>query len=153
MLIQSDRDSGEPLLYEASLPSCITMSLSSASKSFVLLLDAQIGTGAAALMAVRVLLDHGVPEENIILCALLVSRVRGAGIWALEQAFPRVRVLSSAADEGLEERTEETRDGPKKVSFSARSTETRPSSSSSRRRRANVLCSPIGLRHIARLWL
>lgn len=115
MLIQSDRDSGEPLLYEASLPGCITSSLESASKSFVLLLDAQIGTGAAALMAVRVLLDHGVPEENILLCTILVSKM--GGVWALSKAFPRVRIVSSAADDGLEERIEETRDGPKKVSF------------------------------------
>ncbi|ORY74045.1 uridine kinase family-domain-containing protein [Leucosporidium creatinivorum] len=113
VLIQSDRDSGEPLLYEASLPGCITASAESASKSFVLLLDAQIGTGAAALMAVRVLLDHGVPEENVLLCTILVSKV--GGVWALRRAFPRVRIVSSAADDGLEERTEETRAGPKKV--------------------------------------
>lgn len=115
MLIQSERDSGEPLLYDLALPSCITTSLDSASKSFVLLLDAQIGTGAAALMAVRVLLDHGVPEGNILLCTILVSKM--GGVWALRAAFPEVRIVSSAADEGLEERMEETKDGLKKVGY------------------------------------
>lgn len=113
MLIQSERDSGEPLLYEASLPACITASIEGASRSFVLLMDAQVGTGAAALMAVRVLLDHGVPEDHILLCALLVSKV--GGVWALRRAYPKVRVVCSMADEGLVERVEETKEGPKKV--------------------------------------
>jgi uridine kinase len=33
----------------------------------VILMDSIVSTGAAALMAVRVLLDHDVPEENISL--------------------------------------------------------------------------------------
>lgn len=114
MLIQSDRDTGEPLLYDVSLPAGLTRSRAEASRSIVLLLDAQIGTGAAALMAVRVLLDHGVLEERIVVCTMLVSKVGGVG--ALKAAFPKVRVVSSAADEGLEERTEMTATGPKKVS-------------------------------------
>lgn len=43
MLIQSDSDSGEPLLYDLLLPSCLTLSSESAAKSWVLLLDSQIG--------------------------------------------------------------------------------------------------------------
>lgn len=85
VLIQSDVKTGEPLLYQVSLPQCLTASLESAASSYVLLLDSQIGTGAAALMAVRILLDHGVKEENIIFCCILVSKV--GGVWALKRAF------------------------------------------------------------------
>ena len=41
--------------------------------SFVMLMDATVATGAAAMMAIRVLLDHNVPEENITLCSLLMG--------------------------------------------------------------------------------
>ncbi|GAA5904739.1 hypothetical protein JCM8208_001340 [Rhodotorula glutinis] len=113
VLVQSDAQSGEPLLYQVALPQCLAASRESAAKSFVLLLDSQIGTGAAALMAVRILLDHGVLEEHIIVSTILVSRV--GGIWALKRAFPKVRIVSSMADDGLEERWEKTHGGEKKI--------------------------------------
>ncbi|KAK4046071.1 Uridine kinase [Microbotryomycetes sp. JL201] len=112
MLIQSDAESGEPLLYQINLPQVVTASREGAKKSWIMLLDSQIGTGAAALMAVRVLLDHGVPQEQIIICTILVSKV--GGVWALHAAFPKVRIVSSAADDGLEERWEQTDDGRRK---------------------------------------
>ncbi|BGP56469.1 Uridine kinase [Rhodotorula sphaerocarpa] len=113
VLIQSDAKTGEPLLYQVSLPEVLTTSIESAAKSTVLLLDSQIGTGAAALMAVRILLDHGVKEENIVFCCILVSKV--GGVWALKRAFPGVRIACSAADNGLEERWEKGVDGDKKI--------------------------------------
>ena len=39
----------------------------------MLLLDATLATGAAAMMAIRVLLDHNVEEKNIILVSLLTT--------------------------------------------------------------------------------
>lgn len=39
----------------------------------VILMDATVATGAAAMMAIRVLLDHDVPEENILLVSLLMA--------------------------------------------------------------------------------
>jgi uridine kinase len=36
-------------------------------------MDATLATGAAAMMAIRVLLDHSVEEQNIILVSLLTS--------------------------------------------------------------------------------
>lgn len=36
-------------------------------------MDATVATGAASMMAIRVLLDHDVPEENIMLCSLLMA--------------------------------------------------------------------------------
>jgi hypothetical protein len=58
-----DRDAQ---LHYLSLPSALT-------HSHVLLMDATIATGAAALMALRVLLDHGVPAERIMLLALIAA--------------------------------------------------------------------------------
>ncbi|GAA5933468.1 uridine kinase family protein [Sporobolomyces koalae] len=115
VLIQSDAKTGEPFLYSINLPECLTTSAQAASEAHVLLLDSQIGTGAAALMAVRICLDHGVKEENIILCCILVSSV--GGVWALKRAFPKVKIACSAADPGLEERVETTQDGKKKKIF------------------------------------
>ncbi|GAA5870816.1 hypothetical protein JCM8547_001715 [Rhodosporidiobolus lusitaniae] len=115
VLIQSDATTGEPFLYHLSLPEIITCSRESAAKTTVLLLDSQVGTGAAALMAVRVLLDHGVKEERIVLACILVAKI--GGVWALKRAFPNVRIATSAADEGLEERWEKTPNGERKKIF------------------------------------
>jgi uridine kinase len=41
----------------------------------VILMDATVATGAAAMMAIRVLLDHDVPEENIVIVALLMAEI------------------------------------------------------------------------------
>ena len=100
LLIQSEDSTGEPLLLHLMLPSCIRLR-HLAARSFVFLLDAQIGTGAAAFMAIRVLLDHGVPEENIIFVALIVAA--SGGMRVLQRAFPRVRVVCGAVDPVLRE--------------------------------------------------
>ena len=42
-------------------------------KSIVLLLDVTIATGAAAIMAIRVLLDHHVEEQSIIVVSLITT--------------------------------------------------------------------------------
>ena len=39
----------------------------------VIVMDATISTGAAAMMAIRVLLDHDVPEGNILLVSLIMA--------------------------------------------------------------------------------
>ena len=66
ILIQTSRETGEPLLYYLRLPKDI--------KNYrVILMDATVATGAAAMMAIRVLLDHDVPEENINLVSLLMA--------------------------------------------------------------------------------
>lgn len=72
-----------------------------AAKSTVLILDSQIGTAAAAMMAVRILIDHGVPEENIIMVVILLSRA--GGIHHLCKAFPKIKVLTAAVDDQLKE--------------------------------------------------
>lgn len=99
LLIQSNEEDGEPHLYDVSLPSFIRRR-ETAEKSWVFLLDAQIGTGAAAFMAIRVLLDHSVPEDQIIFLTLLASSQ--GGIHALNRAFPRIRIVVAGVDPGLQ---------------------------------------------------
>jgi uridine kinase len=51
-------------------------------------------------MAIKVLLDHGVPQSNIIFLTFLISR---RGRFAVHHAFPSVRIVTAAIDDGLEE--------------------------------------------------
>ena len=48
----------------------------------VLLMDATMATGAAAMMAIRVLLDHDVPEQNIMLLSLIMAEA-GTCAWSI----------------------------------------------------------------------
>ena len=52
---------------------CIFSILQDIKDYQVILMDATVATGAAAMMAIRVLLDHDVPEENINLVSLLMA--------------------------------------------------------------------------------
>lgn len=52
------------------------------------------------MMAIRVLLEHDVPEENIILLSLLMAE---AGVHQLAYAFPRVTLVTSAVDPYINE--------------------------------------------------
>ncbi len=100
LLIQSEDSTGEPLLLHLMLPTCIRQR-HLAAHSFVFLLDAQIGTGAAAFMAIRVLLDHGVQQENIIFVTFVVAAA--GGVRVLQRAFPGVRIVCGALDPVLRE--------------------------------------------------
>ncbi|KAI9206344.1 uracil phosphoribosyltransferase-domain-containing protein [Polychytrium aggregatum] len=93
VLIQTDPSTGEPQLHFCKLPDDIT-------ERTVLVTDATIATGAAALMAIRVLLDHNVPEEQIIFMSLITAP---QGVIAIHQAFPKVKVVVSEVDQGLTE--------------------------------------------------
>uniref|UniRef100_T1IYR8 Uridine kinase n=1 Tax=Strigamia maritima TaxID=126957 RepID=T1IYR8_STRMM len=88
ILIQTNTDTGEPELYYQRLPKEI--------KDYnVILMDATVATGAAAMMAIRVLLDHDVQEENIQLCSLLMAET---GVQSIAYAFPKVKLVTSAVD-------------------------------------------------------
>jgi uridine kinase len=93
ILIQTDPSTGEPQLHFCKLPKDI-------KNRHVLLMDATIATGAAALMAIRILLDHDVPEENIVFLSLLVAR---QGVFAIANAFPKVKMITSEVDPELSE--------------------------------------------------
>ncbi|KAI0690169.1 uridine kinase family-domain-containing protein [Cytidiella melzeri] len=101
LLIQSEAKTGEPLLLHLQLPVCIR-ERHKAEKSYVFLLDAQIGTAASAFMAIRVLLDHGVPQDHIIFLTFLVAK--HGGIVVLRKAFPQVTIVCAAVDNDVSER-------------------------------------------------
>ncbi|KAI8923590.1 uridine kinase [Entophlyctis helioformis] len=88
VLIQTDPRTGEPQLHYCKLPHDI-------AKRYVIVVDAQIATGAAAMMAIRVILDHDVPQDHIIFLSLLSSPV---GLHSISHAFPQVRIVTSAID-------------------------------------------------------
>lgn len=61
----------------------------------VILMDATVASGAAAMMAIRILLDHEVPEENIMLCSLLMAV---SGVHSIAYAFPKVLMITTEVD-------------------------------------------------------
>ncbi|XP_008311766.1 uridine-cytidine kinase-like 1 [Cynoglossus semilaevis] len=88
ILIQTNHDTGDPELHYLRLPRDI-------SEDYVILMDSTVSTGAAALMAVRVLLDHDVPEDKIFLLSLLMAEM---GVHSVAYAFPKVRIITTAVD-------------------------------------------------------
>ncbi|XP_048956412.1 uridine-cytidine kinase-like 1 isoform X10 [Canis lupus baileyi] len=88
ILIQTNQHTGEPELHYLRLPKDI-------SDDHVILMDCTVSTGAAAMMAVRVLLDHDVPEDKIFLLSLLMAEM---GVHSVAYAFPRVRIITTAVD-------------------------------------------------------
>lgn len=94
ILIQTNLNTGEPELYYLRLPKDIR-------DYKVILMDATVATGAAAMMAIRVLLDHEVPEENIFIVSLLMAE---SGVHTIAYAFPKVKIVTSAVDPEVNEK-------------------------------------------------
>uniref|UniRef100_A0A8D0HS89 Uridine-cytidine kinase n=1 Tax=Sphenodon punctatus TaxID=8508 RepID=A0A8D0HS89_SPHPU len=88
ILIQTNSYTGEPELHYLRLPKDI-------SEDHVILMDCTVSTGAAAMMAVRVLLDHDVPEDKIFLLSLLMAEM---GVHSVAYAFPQVKIITTAVD-------------------------------------------------------
>ncbi|XP_034761858.1 uridine-cytidine kinase-like 1 isoform X1 [Acipenser ruthenus] len=88
ILIQTNQDTGEPELHYLRLPKDIT-------EDHVILMDCTVSTGAAAMMAVRVLLDHDAQEEKIFLVSLLMAEM---GVHSVAYAFPQVKIITTAVD-------------------------------------------------------
>ncbi|KAJ3281745.1 Uridine-cytidine kinase-like 1 [Borealophlyctis nickersoniae] len=93
ILIQTDPSTGEPQLHYCKLMADI-------KDRYVLISDAQIATGAAALMAIRVILDHDVPQDRIIFLSLIAAPL---GIHTIANAFPQVRLVTSEVDPELDD--------------------------------------------------
>lgn len=100
MLIQTNFRTGEPELHYYSLSPEIN------THNGVLLLDPQMSSGGAALMAVKVLLDHGVPEHKIV----FVTYTAGTqGLRRLMSVFPDIQVVVCRIVEDMEKRWLESR--------------------------------------------
>jgi uridine kinase len=100
LLIQSNVRTGEPELHYLKLPENIT------THDSVLILDPQMSSGGAALMAVQVLVDHGVPEEKIVFVTYFAGRM---GLNRLTKVFPGVEVVVCTIVADFEERWIERR--------------------------------------------
>ncbi|KAF2103382.1 uridine-cytidine kinase-like protein-like 1 [Rhizodiscina lignyota] len=100
ILIQTPESTGEPELHFLSLAPDI------AEHGMVLLLDGQVCRGGAVLMAVRVLVDHGVPEDRIIVVTYTAGRT---GVNRLLSVFPDVRVVVGRVVGDAEDRWVERR--------------------------------------------
>ncbi|KAJ7170713.1 armadillo/beta-catenin/plakoglobin [Mycena crocata] len=100
LLVQSNASDGEPLMLHVMLPVCVRKR-HMAEDAWVFLLDAQIGTGASAFMAIRILLDHGIRPEHIIFVTFLVAR--GGGVSVLRRAFPDIKIVTAGVDDVMQE--------------------------------------------------
>ncbi|XP_060692033.1 uridine-cytidine kinase-like 1 isoform X2 [Hemiscyllium ocellatum] len=92
ILIQTNHATGEPELHYLRLPTDI-------SEDHVILMDCTVSTGAAALMAIRVLLDHDVQEDKIFLICLLMAEM---GVHSVAYAFPQVKIITTAVDKDVD---------------------------------------------------
>lgn len=94
ILIQTNYRTGEPELHYRALPENIH------THGLVLILDPQMSSGGAALMAVKVLVDHGVSEDKIVFVTYMAGRV---GVNRVLRVFPGVRcVVARMGDTGEE---------------------------------------------------
>ncbi|CAF9913970.1 Uridine kinase [Imshaugia aleurites] len=100
LLIQTNYRTGEPELHYWKLPPDI------ASHDRVLLLDPQMSSGGAALMAVKVLVDHGVSEEKVVFVTYFAGRM---GVKRLLSVFPNMKlvvckIMEDSQDRWIEEK-------------------------------------------------
>ncbi|SPN98863.1 probable uracil phosphoribosyltransferase [Cephalotrichum gorgonifer] len=95
ILIQRDEATCMPKLFYDKLPEDI-------ADRWVLLLDPMFATGGSATMAVEVLISRGVPEERILFLNIIASP---EGIEKFAQRFPKLRVITSFVDQGLDQKS------------------------------------------------
>ncbi|RYP34644.1 hypothetical protein DL767_004204 [Monosporascus sp. MG133] len=100
LLIQSNVRTGEPELHYLKLPKDIE------THDSVLLLDAQMSSGGSALMAVQVLVDHGVPQDRIVVATYSSGKV---GLHRLTKVFPDVTIVVGNLGSDFEDRWVEKR--------------------------------------------
>ncbi|KAJ0273362.1 hypothetical protein COL940_009908 [Colletotrichum noveboracense] len=100
VLIQSNVRTGEPELHYLKLPDDID------EHEAVLLIDTQMASGGAALMAVQVLVDHGVAQEKIVLACYAAGRL---GVHRLAKVFPGITIVLCNMLADIEDRWVEKR--------------------------------------------
>ncbi|KAK7203003.1 uridine kinase family-domain-containing protein [Myxozyma melibiosi] len=100
ILIQSNARTGEPFLHYLKLPPDF-------ENKQILLCDTQAITGAAAVMAIRVLLDHGAVEKNICFVTYLADKARA--MRRILSAYPRVQVVVGKVEDTFKRRFIDTK--------------------------------------------
>jgi uracil phosphoribosyltransferase len=91
ILIQRDEETAEPKLFYSKLPAGM-------DKLKVVLCDPMLATGGSALMAIQVLKEAGVKEEDIFFWNVLSCP---EGLKALAEKAPGVKVLTTGMDPQL----------------------------------------------------
>jgi len=94
ILIQRDEETALPKMFYAKLPKDV-------EDRYVFLLDPMLATGGSAVMAINVLIDHGVPQSNVLFLNLIAAP---EGIRCIRQQFPDVKIVTTAIDKQLNER-------------------------------------------------
>mmetsp|Transcript_632 Transcript_632/g.879 ORF Transcript_632/g.879 Transcript_632/m.879 type:complete len:232 (-) Transcript_632:337-1032(-) len=94
VLIQRDEETAEPKFFYQKLPANI-------GSLTVILCDPMLATGGSALMAIDLLKEAGVKEESILFLNVVSAP---EGLKVLAEKTPKVRILTAACDEGLNER-------------------------------------------------
>eukprot|EP01137_Pigoraptor_chileana_P018012 Opistho-2@76877 len=92
ILIQRDESTKQPQLYYAKLPQDI-------NTRYVMIMDPLLATGGTVCKAIEVILDHGVPEKNILFVSLIAA---ADGINLLVTRFPEVTIVVGQIDGGLD---------------------------------------------------
>ncbi|KAG0679639.1 Uridine kinase [Pichia californica] len=88
ILIQTDSRTGEPKLHTEKLPQ-----LSKSHNSCkILLFDSQIISGAASIMAIKVLIDHDIKQNQIVLVTYTATE---SGIRRILNTFPDIQLVVS----------------------------------------------------------
>lgn len=100
VLIQTNFRTTEPELHFYKIANDI------AEHQCVMLLDPQMSSGGAALMAVRVLLDHGVKEDRIVFVTYMAGKM---GLNRLMGVYPDIKVIVCRIVDDLELRWVEQR--------------------------------------------
>ncbi|GES66455.1 hypothetical protein ATETN484_0015003700 [Aspergillus terreus] len=100
MLIQTNERNEEPELHYLKMLGGIE------EHRMVMLLDPQMSSGGAALMAVRVLIDHGVEESKIVVVTCAAGQI---GLKRLATVYPELTVIVGRIEEEREPRWMEKR--------------------------------------------
>lgn len=99
LLIQTDSRTGEPQLHTEKLPLCamkadeatnFNVCQKEPQRTNVLLFDAQMISGAGVIMAIKVLLDHGWKQGDIVVVTYTSSR---RALHTVMTAFPNVQLV------------------------------------------------------------
>ncbi|CED83774.1 prtase-like protein [Phaffia rhodozyma] len=91
ILIQRDEETAEAKLFYSKLPEDI-------AERHVLLLDPMLATGGSVIKAVQVVMENGVPEENIMFLNLIAAP---EGMKKVCDLYPKMRVITAKIDVGL----------------------------------------------------
>ena len=100
LLIQSNVRTGEPELHYLKLSPDIS------EHQTVFILDSQMSGGGTALMAVKILVDHGVAEDSIVFVTVLAGR---RALKRLMNVFPNIKVVAADLADDYERRWVEER--------------------------------------------